>query len=417
MRIESPREEREEDGKPAMRQRRRWSAWPLAALIAMSAGGCVPSDVKSVEDDHSTYYRLKVNLAYKGEKQNFDIVVGCNVRRIYYKGNGSTYEPGLIPVLFGRRMSDGKGLVVRPPNACDGETTANGQVQPDLLPIVVVYENADALDFGTAYLSEDAYESPLSVLTFGGATIEKATKTEFDDFRRSQSNLVKRESLYKFAGGDDLLKKMNLPLVAKPLALVCETYERFRVPDGLRPLVRQHWPEGHPDYWQEDTFEHERELTHAIAPGTGTHVGSVPEHEADYGMPTRSGGGLVSAVRGGRFPAEYYPATSDYRADAWPADRSLWPEYIAAHDVFADIVVDFRSGQTKGFGYCSVPVGPDVPSKRRRIGRVDREYVFAKNGARPKGSPGSEVPSWLFERDEYVLRYFFISLGSPRGDV
>src|SRR6266567_2723416 len=96
---------------------------------------------KSVEVDRSKFYRLKVKLTYKGEPQDFDIVVGCNVRQINYRNNSRTLEVGLIPSVFGRRMSDGKGLVVRPPRACSGETTANGQVPSDLLPVVVVYDN------------------------------------------------------------------------------------------------------------------------------------------------------------------------------------------------------------------------------------------------------------------------------------
>lgn len=38
------------------------------------------SFVKSVEYDRGTFYRLKVDVAYKGEPVAFDIVVGCNVR-------------------------------------------------------------------------------------------------------------------------------------------------------------------------------------------------------------------------------------------------------------------------------------------------------------------------------------------------
>src|SRR5947209_14019310 len=78
--------------------------------------------------DHGSYFRLKVNLTYKGEPQDFDIVVGCNVHSITYKENSSTYEAGLVPTVYGRRMSDGKGLVIRPPDACRGQTTANGRV-------------------------------------------------------------------------------------------------------------------------------------------------------------------------------------------------------------------------------------------------------------------------------------------------
>jgi hypothetical protein len=435
MRIDS---RREEDGKPAMRQRRRWSAWPLAFLIAMSAGACVPSFVKSVEEDHSTYYRLKVKLTYKGEPQDFDIVVGCNVRQIFYKDNSSTYEAGLVPSVFGRRMSDGKGLVVRPPNACEGETTGNGKVQSDLLPIMVVYDNAETLDFGIAYLSQDAYESPLSVLVFGGATIDKATRPEFDDFRRTQPNLVKRESYHKALGGDSALKRMNLSATAIPWAHVCEGYERYLVPEELRSTIQQRWPGGHPRYWQADTGQLEHALTDAILPSdhTDRHLirsdgltdplhptsafGSIRESEADYGMPTRAGGGLVSPARVKRFPPAYYPAASDYRLDRWPTDRQDWSAFIAAHDRLSDVVVDFRGGQTRGFAYCFTrvfPTGGQVSSNRRAIGRVEDSYVFSKEPLSRMLSPGSSVPEWIFERDEYVLRHFGIYLESTRGDV
>ena len=59
------------------------------------------SFVRSIADDQGTYYRLKVKLTYKGEPQDFDIVVGCNVRRITYKDGSGTYEAGLIPSVFG----------------------------------------------------------------------------------------------------------------------------------------------------------------------------------------------------------------------------------------------------------------------------------------------------------------------------
>ena len=155
---------------------------------------------KSVERDNSTYYRLKVSLTYKGEPQNFDIVVGCNVKQTNYMDGGRTLEVGLFPSVFGRRMSDGKGLVVRPPSACNGETTANGKVPGDLLPIVAVFDDAETLAFGTAYLSEDAYDSPMSVLSFGGSTIEPAGPSDFATFRREQPNLVKRESYHTPSG-------------------------------------------------------------------------------------------------------------------------------------------------------------------------------------------------------------------------
>ena len=131
--------------------------------------------------------------------------------------------------VFGRRMSDGKGLVVRPPDACQGQTTANGKVQPDLLPVVVVYENAETLDFGIAYLSEDAYESPLSVLKFGGATIEKATRPSLMRFRRAQKNLITRAYLLDRGAGADVLKQMGYRPEVPSVGRHVRSYERFRL--------------------------------------------------------------------------------------------------------------------------------------------------------------------------------------------
>jgi hypothetical protein len=386
------------------------------------------SFVKSVTDDRGTYYRLKVKLAYKGEPQDFDIVVGCNVRQIIYKDNSRTYEAGLIPTVFGRRMSDGKGLVVRPPNACQGQTTANGKVQPDLLPVVVVYENAETLDFGIAYLSEDAYESPLSVLKFGGATIEKATRPEFDEFRRTQKNLITRSTYWTGAAGADVLKQMGIRPASKPFARMCEGYERYRLSGELRSLLRQYWPEEHPTYWV-TTFDAERVIHQSIfnnrtiltsdgEDDPGHRPWTFGDSAANLGMPTRGGGGLVSTVRGSQFAPAYYPAASDYRLDKWPSNNEGWLTYVASADKIADMHVDFRGGQTKGFAYCSVRAFPDEAlnaalSGKRVAALIDGKNVMAVGaGGRP-----SFLPRWILERDEYALHFFYLSLGSTRGDV
>jgi hypothetical protein len=176
----------------------------LAAAIAWVADGGRAlfggwSFTESAMLDRGTYFRLKVSLDYKGAPQDFDIVIGCNVLDIDYKDGSNTHEVGLVPTVYGRRMSDGKGLVIRPPDACDGQTTANGKVPADFMPLIIVYDDADTLGFGTAYISDEAYESPLSVLKFGNATIEPATRAEFVEFRKNGTpNLVSRASYLAF---------------------------------------------------------------------------------------------------------------------------------------------------------------------------------------------------------------------------
>src|SRR5689334_9709475 len=73
--------------------------------------------------DQSRFFRLKVDFVYKGEPQRFDIVVGCRVLAANNVVAGATTrEVGLLPTVFGREMSDGAAVVVRPPDACRGET-------------------------------------------------------------------------------------------------------------------------------------------------------------------------------------------------------------------------------------------------------------------------------------------------------
>jgi hypothetical protein len=103
---------------------------------------------------------LKVNLSYKGEPLDFDVVVGCNVSITTYTDNDRTIEVGIAPMVYGIKMNDGRGVVVRPPEACNGETTDNGKVSAALLPLVVTYENADQPWFGLAYASEGCVRKP-----------------------------------------------------------------------------------------------------------------------------------------------------------------------------------------------------------------------------------------------------------------
>jgi hypothetical protein len=390
---------------------------------------------KSIEVDRSTYFRLKMKLAYKGEPQDFDIVVGCNVRQTNYVDNSRTVEVGLVPTVLGRRMSDGKGLVVRAPRACRGETTANGLVPQDLLPAVIVYDDAGTLNFGTAYLSEDAYEAPSSLLKFGGATIESATQGEFEAFRRAQPNLVTRESYHSALAGDEVLKRMGLSRVAPAWAHRCEGYRRYRIPDELRPLVRQHWLEGNPEYWQAKDWQEENQLLAAIFDGKSLRsdrdtdtprsldqLGPVPSDPADFGFPTRAGGGVLHAgasARRTRFPPAYYPAASDYRLDRWPQSRADWPGYVAAQDKFAGVDIDRRGGAMRGFAYCFTRnVSPQDEAwlaalRKGVVGRVDGRDVASSRRA---GNAAS-TPALIFERDEYLLRFFDITLESTRGDV
>jgi hypothetical protein len=389
------------------------------------------SFTKSV-DDHATYFRLKIKLTYKGGPQDFDIVVGCNVRTITYKDNSTTYEAGLVPTVYGRRMIDGKGLVIRPPDACRGQTTANGGVPTNFMPVVIVYDDADTLGFGTAYISDDAYGSPLSLLGFGGATVETATRAEFERFRsEGPANLVTRNSYHSYQG-EDVVAKMGLRKVWPSFGAVCHAYSRLRVPEEVRGAIRQYWPDSRPRYWRPAGAQL---LTRAVQlivrrdraqRDDGGPIVSIGRFWGSESLPDR---GVVRAVGGGiveepqplaPLAPSVYPASSEFSANFWPHDPDLWPAFLSARDSLVAARIEFSDGRNRGFAYCYSP--PSLPASsavvRLAITKHSVSYVSSEeiDGSQEELSLFDE-PSDFFEADQYRFSEYRFGLSSHNGDV
>lgn len=391
--------------------------------------------VKSATRDTGTYYRLKVKLTYKGEAQDFDIVVGCDVRQTNYMDGGRTVEVGITPTVFGRRMSDGTGLVVRPPDACRGQTTANGQIPPDLLPLVIVYDDSETLAFGTAYLTDDAYESPLSVLQFGGAVIERADHAAFDKFRSEQPNVVKRSS-FVTPQGPVGLKEYGLPAARIPMGTGCYGYARFRLTDTEKERAQGLWPAERPRYWRPLTGQ-ERETIYPHQNGRlvwTDHEGAVPVSAegvlsqldyavVDHGMPRRHPMPWGNAIR--PVAPSYYPDIGGWIALPWPADAAERGEALLRDGPHVEASVDFRKGATRGFAYCrptpvNFPTGvaysdPFKAPSAKYFRLPATNFVDGIEVTNP--STGGGGPPFIVERDDFIFQQFYIRLPSFKGDV
>jgi len=388
------------------------------------------SFTESARLDRGTYFRLKVKLDYKGLPQDFDIVVGCGVLDINYKDGSNTHEVGLVPTVYGRRMSDGKGLVIRPPDACNGETTANGKVPADFMPLIIVYDDADTLGFGTAYISDEAYESPLSVLKFGNATIDAATRAEFVEFRKNGvPNLVSRASYFGIQS-DDQLQKRGLERVWPPFGIICHAYQRFRIPEKVRPEVRKFWPADRPNYWYPPGHAELGELGGMILRAEpqrddggpfrpyGDYSGS--DNMDDLGIANRNGGGIVHPFK--RYPPSFYPVSSAISADKWPGDPDRSAERTAMPSEVIVNQVHYSDGRARGFAYCYASPGflihGELAERLSRevilIARVDDALIAG--GAKDWTSTEANLQSF-FERDEYYFISFQLWIDSVRGDV
>ncbi|TIO76077.1 MAG: hypothetical protein E5X74_04700 [Mesorhizobium sp.] len=404
----------------------------LAWLAAMPHAARQLSFTKDAYVDRGTYFRLKVDFAYKGEQQHYDIVVGCNVLNIHYKDSSSTYEAGLIPTVWGQGMSDGKAVVVRAPDACRGDTTANGGVPADFLPVMVVYDNADTVAFGMGYMTDDAYRSPKSVLRFDKATVERATRAEFDAFRGNGPQNVITRSQYHSAQNGYQLALLGLARTYPAFGRSCSAFSRWKLTESEREIVRKYRPANAARYWTiSDTaaraaYANEiREARKKAKKQTRDDDLILGFNEGfwqpDFGALRRDGVQLAGLRGSTERAAAFYPADTSMRQDKWPVERTA---RIAAYEVLQSVNttnIDIDGGRNRGFAYCYSGEAPPRGALKDKVWAlpavttVDGQELVT--GAPEHWGFGFDRALFVFDNDEYVLERVLFNLESTRGDV
>ena len=378
--------------------------------------------VKTAGQDRATYYRFKASLAYKGEPLDFDIVVGCNVRVTTYLDNDRTVEVGVAPMAFGLKMKDGHGVVIRPPQACNGETTENGEVPQNLLPLVVTYENAQAPWFGIAYASEDAYDSPLSELKFSGATISRATREEWQDWRRTEA--PKNFITYALLGinPENMWDAPHWKPGYRVMASGCVGASWVKLPDQVRELARRFWPADKPVYWFPSWPMRDALWDVAVTPKNPLlfegnrfldYRQELDSADGAQGLPRRQPGAVIFFK--GYVAGDIYPAQLNVSVNQLRADGELSPE-IEAKPLPPRIEVAARP-ELRGFAYCDDTVFKieEVPggfyAVPQNLGKINGEAI------------NEELLSWIrgsdlvFERDASVILPRRYQIGSIFGGL
>ncbi|MGV3551672.1 hypothetical protein [Rhizobium sp.] len=401
-------------------------AIPVKRLLRSSA-----SFIEKAAVDRSIYFRLKVEFTYRSEPKTFDIIVACSVLNVRYKDGSGTYEPGMTPTVYGQRMSDGKAVVVRPPDACRGSTTENGKVPLNFLPVMIVYDDADTMGFGTAYMSDEAYDSPYSLMTFGKATIEKATREAFIDFRENGPPNAVTRSQYHSVQWDGTLKRLGLKRSHPAFGWHCYAYSRWKLSAEQQAIVRKYWPAERPKYWTLADRKRLSELGGEIAEASQTPNGGrmmrddgriVASHgvnrSVNLGAMRRDGVPMVGFSNTYLVNAvSLYPFDTTMSQDKWPEPPDERAAAYAALKSITTARIEVDGGRKRGFAYCyamewprqfqqvaeSVPAGATVDGEPAQ-GVIDRWGL------------GAVVPT-LVERDQYLFRYEQFYLESTRGDV
>jgi hypothetical protein len=410
------------------------------------------SPVKSAHKYKGTYFRMKVSLVYKGELQNFDVVYGCNVNYVKYKDGSSTSEIGMVPAIYGRRMSDGKGLLVKAPEAAcqpGNPRPFNPYMNENFMPLVAVFENADELGFGTAYISEDAYDYPGSELKFNSASISTAKREEFDEFRASgPPNLVRRETYHAENMNDQNAKALGIPVVRPMdelpgLGFYCEAYARLKVSNEISRILSAHWPNSKPKYWEPETaddgvkIQNEIKWPMMVARDDGNYFQDMRLFEVDgtmlqYGVRRRGANERFGDPNFKFVPPSLYPSYSQTAKHFLPRRRSDFEAYFAGKDSFSHPAIEMKNGAMKGKAFCFRGEsltgeqfgGPEFREPEgvrlrklfygiRRVATIDGEQVQLN----PKYNDGLEGSFNFYEQDQYIWQIYQFGILSTRGDV
>ena len=111
-----------------------------------------------------------------------------------------------------------------------------GQVPQNFMPVIIVYDNADTLDFGKAYVSDDAYDGPLSELTYDSTVISVSDRTAWEEFRKSgPKNVVTREKYWTGAIGP-MTAELGVGNTRPRFANNCTEAKRFKFQKSPVPL-------------------------------------------------------------------------------------------------------------------------------------------------------------------------------------
>jgi len=386
-------------------------------VLVFMLSACGVGTITESTDRGSYYFRMKANYSHDGQPIDFDIVVACGIRIDRYRGGESGFLAARYPRFFVKRTHENHAVMQIVPNACRGETTEDGRVPNDFLPGVIWFDKPDDYRFGIAYVSEDAFESPTGKLKFHGASIQKATRVEWEAFRKSAAEIEGLRQRYydrppytteeaaqiADADGDE---------VEAAYARDCFGVTRFRLSNEARAIVRKHWPKNRPRFWATNGW------VDGPWPELARHQRSNPIFTSGFryaehlgggnyehgGFPTRARRGMIYSRSYKIVPSELFPAHQD-RGIPWVFSDDVAKSQFLSKDVL------IRTGPGKGFLYCFTALS------RKALAITISDYTARKSRVRVDGerlqTPNTENWHWIspfYETDEFIYFEFNIPL-------
>ena len=211
--------------------------------------------IKGVQEG-SYFYRLKASYELKptGEPLEFDIVVACNVKVTNWRSGGQSIDTAREPRVMIKATPDGGAVMIRTLAICKNKTLA---LAPEkIFPMTIVFDDVNDLSLGWGYSTEDAYESPLSKLTFIGASVSRSNADEWMAWREKAKAEYKHKGMlpgpwgYSYSGSsDELQDAVRDAGGGRDIANTCLGYKRLKLPESIHQKILEHWPDEADRYW------------------------------------------------------------------------------------------------------------------------------------------------------------------------
>lgn len=205
------------------------------------------SFIKDSRQAKGNFVRLVAEYTYKGEPVALDFVNTCGGRLTVYKDNSHSEDIFAGPQLYGVKLPDGKALVAKGSYCGDPKRQDSG-MPPDFMPLVVVYDDAETLASGYAYVSNDAYERPKSDLKLIKARLIKVSPDEAAALLKVQKPNVVRSLNIQSPWTVTDIEKLN-PHHKPAIGVYCNGFFKLPVPTDVVDELRKHWPQDHPRFW------------------------------------------------------------------------------------------------------------------------------------------------------------------------
>jgi hypothetical protein len=366
------------------------------------------------------FYRLRAAFELKdtGERLDFDYVVACHIRLTRWRDGGLSDDSSFSPRVMFQATTGGQAVMLKTLNQCSGLTSENEDVHPDILPLAIWFDSVDDLANGLGYVSEGAYDNPLGKLKFHGARIDRATRAEWEAWRKKAADAyVQRGTLPGPWGYDypDNLNPLN-PDIGKYVS-GCSGYRRLKLPEIIRDRIDQQFPNARSRYWaapnelgsEVGSAMQDYSVTEPAGVGGWLRRFGSPGDSSD--LPVRSGRSVGKGRVPHRWPTQTYPFLQPPMTSAVPITV---PGPIAPADTYVH-KLEFRGGALNGFAACYSRRDAYLGA----FSEVDpgarwKPQVFMVDDARVIEASRANVymfaPSFVFERGEYVFIRFFVFL-------